>query len=166
MIDPAILRPGRLDVKIKIERPNAQAARDIFAKYLNALVPFDAELLETHNGDVEFVIATLIEQAVHKLYATNVSSEFLEVTYANGERETLYFKDFVSGAMIESIVSRAKKMGIKRQLADGTAGITLDHLLTACDDGKKGERIVFMRTLIRQNGGLSGRAIDSPHADL
>ena len=183
MIDPAILRPGRLDVKIKIERPDAHAARDIYSKYLTNQIPLHADDLEAHNGDADFTVSSMIERIVEHMYATSPDNEFLEVTYANGEREVLYFKDFASGAMIESIVSRAKKSAIKNQIAHGIGGITYQHLVDACaaefrenedlpnttnpDDwarisGKKGERIIFMRTLIRDTpDGHGGRSLDT-----
>ena len=183
MIDPAILRPGRLDVKIKIERPDAQAAIDIFAKYLTNDLPLaDADLAE-HGNDPKRTTAAMINRVVEEMYATTSENEFLEVTYANGDKEVLYFKDFSSGAMIENIVSRAKKAAIKSFLTVGQKGITIEHLLQACLDefhenedlpnttnpddwsrisGKKGDRIVFMRTLIHdKKGNDSGRSIDA-----
>ena len=182
MIDPAILRPGRLDVKIKIERPNAQAAKEIFAKYLNVHVPVHQDEINKAQGNITEAIKMLIASVVARMYDTSVNSAFLEVTYANGDREVLYFKDFSSGAMIENIVARAKKLAIKEQLLNGQPGIRETHLLEACaqefrenedlpnttnpDDwakisGKKGERIVYMRTLIQtENGVTEGRTID------
>lgn len=183
MIDPAILRPGRLDVKIKIERPDAQSAIEIFSKYLTAEVPLNAADLATHGNDAKATADAMIQAVVAEMYATNAKNEFLEVTYANGDKETLYFKDFSSGAMIENIVNRAKKDAIKSFLTVGEKGIRVEHLLQACLDefhenedlpnttnpddwarisGKKGERIVFMRTLIQsKDGGESGRTIDT-----
>ncbi len=183
MIDPAILRPGRLDVKIKIERPDASAAREIFALYLSRNIPIHADEIAKHGGDRDKAVEALINATVDYMYATDSNNEFLEVTYANGDKEILYFKDFSSGAMIENIVSRAKKDAIKSLLADGQAGITLDHLLDSCaeefrenedlpnttnpDDwarisGKKGDRIVFMRTLIHhETSSDTGMAIDA-----
>ena len=183
MIDPAILRPGRLDVKIKIERPDAQSAIEIFSKYLTSEVPLNAEDLAKHGNDAQATADAMIQAVVAEMYATNSKNEFLEVTYANGDKETLYFKDFSSGAMIENIVNRAKKYAIKSFLILGEKGIRIEHLLQACLDefhenedlpnttnpddwarisGKKGERIVFMRTLIQsKDGGESGRTIDT-----
>lgn len=183
MIDPAILRPGRLDVKIKIERPDASSATEIFNKYLTAEVPLHSEDLAQHGNDASATAKAMIDVVVAEMYATNSKNEFLEVTYANGDKETLYFKDFSSGAMIENIVNRAKKDAIKSFLTVGEKGIRIEHLLQACLDefhenedlpnttnpddwarisGKKGERIVFMRTLIQsKDGGESGRTIDT-----
>ena len=182
MIDPAILRPGRLDVKIKIERPTATAAREIFRIYLTPDLPIHTSALATH-GDAAKAVSQMTDDLVDEMFSTVPANEFLEVTYANGEKETLYFKDFSSGAMIENIVARAKKDAIKNFLATGESGIKYEHLQQAAraefrenedlpnttnpDDwarisGKKGERIVFMRTLIQdEQGGESGRTIDT-----
>ncbi len=183
MIDPAILRPGRLDVKIKIERPDAEAAREIFAKYLTADLPLHADDVAEHDDDPQATVEAMIVQAVERMYAESEENEFLEVTYASGDKEVLYFKDFSSGAMIQNIVDRAKKTAIKELLATGHKGIRVEHLLTACveefkenedlptttnpDDwarisGKKGERIVFIRTIVQGKGGKeSGRTIET-----
>ena len=183
MIDPAILRPGRLDVKIKIERPDGPAANDIFKIYLTTDVPLHPDAIASHGGDSSALITSMIDSVVERTYALTSENEFLEVTYANGDKEVLYFKDFMSGAMIENIVSRAKKAALKAELETGVRGITLDQLMTACYDefrenedlpnttnpddwarisGKKGERIAFMRTLIHGNVGVeSGRSIDT-----
>jgi proteasome-associated ATPase len=183
MIDPAILRPGRLDVKIKIERPDAQAAIDIFGKYLTTDLPLSKVDLAEHGNDAHATTTAMIQRVVEEMYSTTPNNEFLEVTYANGDKEVLYFKDFSSGAMIENIVSRAKKAAIKSFLTVGEKGITIEHLLQACLDefhenedlpnttnpddwsrisGKKGDRIVFMRTLIHgKKGDDSGRSIDT-----
>jgi proteasome-associated ATPase len=181
MIDPAILRPGRLDVKIKVDRPDARAARDIFAIYLHERLPLADPFVAAHDGDRAAAVRELIDRTVEKMYASDADNEFLEVTYANGEKEVLYFKDFNSGAMIESVVARAKKLAIKRLLATGQRGLTTDDLLTAIreefrenedlpnttnpDDwarisGKKGERIVYVRTLI-SGDAHPGRAIEN-----
>jgi proteasome-associated ATPase len=181
MIDPAILRPGRLDVKIKIERPDAEAAKDIFSKYLTSSLPLSHEVLDKGDGDRELSLHRMIVESVERMYSEAEENRFLEVTYANGDKEVLYFKDFNSGAMIENIVSRAKKMAIKRFLETGEKGIKPNDLFHAVTDefkenedlpnttnpddwarisGKKGERIVYVRTLI---GGASkdlGRAIE------
>jgi proteasome-associated ATPase len=183
MIDPAILRPGRLDVKIKIERPDIQAAREILAKYLTEDLPIHPSDLIEHNQDKSKAIHSMIDEAVNKMYAESEENRFIEVTYANGDREVLYFKDFNSGAMLENIVSRAKKEAIKQFLATGIKGIQVSHLINACyeefkenedlpnstnpDDwarisGKKGERIVFLRTLIQSKQGEEpGRSIET-----
>jgi proteasome-associated ATPase len=169
LIDPAILRPGRLDVKIKIERPDKAAAADIFEKYLTPEVPLHASETRQHGGDLPATVVRLIASTAEEMYALRDENRFLEVTYANGDKEILYFKDFASGAMIESIVRRAKKLALKRYIATGEKGITLDDLLTAVheefkenedlpnttnpDDwakiaGKKGERIVYVKPLM------------------
>ncbi len=183
MIDPAILRPGRLDVKIKIERPDAQAAADIFAKYLTPDLPLSADDLAEYGGSPDATCAAMIQAAVERMYSESEENRFLEVTYANGDKEVLYFKDFNSGAMIQNIVDRAKKMAIKDFLDTGNKGLRVQHLLSACVDefrenedlpnttnpddwarisGKKGERIVFIRTLVRgKSGDDQGRSIDT-----
>ncbi len=183
MIDPAILRPGRLDVKIKIERPDAESARDIFTKYLTPALPLHADDLAEHAGDRPATSAAMIQRAVERMYSESEDNRFLEVTYANGDKEILYFKDFNSGAMIENIVARAKKSAIKEFLDTGVKGIRVQHLLVACIDefkenedlpnttnpddwarisGKKGERIVFIRTLVQgKQGTEAGRSIES-----
>lgn len=180
MIDPAILRPGRLDVKIKIDRPDAAAAREIFAKYLTAGLPIHADEIERH-GSAQDACAAMIDGAVDLMYSDAPENEFLEVTYVNGDREILYFRDFSSGAMIENIVSRAKKSAIKDFIAGEGKGIRGPHLIAACLDefrenedlpnttnpddwarvsGKKGERIVYIRTLVHGGApGDSGRSI-------
>ncbi|MGY1603917.1 proteasome ATPase [Geodermatophilus sp. SYSU D00815] len=182
MIDPAILRPGRLDVKIKIERPDAEAARDIFSKYLTTGLPLHPDDLAEHGGNRDATIAAMIQRTVERMYTESEENRFLEVTYANGDKEVLYFKDFNSGAMLQNIVDRAKKMAIKENLETGTPGLRVGHLMQACLDefkenedlpnttnpddwarisGKKGERIVYIRTLISGKGNESGRAIDT-----
>jgi len=182
MIDPAILRPGRLDVKIKIERPDAEAARDIFSKYLITDLPIHADDLAEHAGNRVACVQAMIQSTVERMYTELEENRFLEVTYANGDKEILYFKDFNSGAMIQNIVDRAKKMAIKDWLDTAQKGLRVQHLLTACIDefkenedlpnttnpddwarisGKKGERIVYIRTLISGKGSESGRAIDT-----
>jgi proteasome-associated ATPase len=183
MIDPAILRPGRLDVKIKIQRPDAQAAAAIFSKYLTSDLPLHEEDLAEHGGDRDATTVDMISRAVERMYTDYDENRFLEVTYANGDKEILYFKDFNSGAMIENIVARAKKSAIKDYLTLGQRGIRVQHLLDACIDefrenedlpnttnpddwarisGKKGERIVFIRTLIEgKKGSEPGRSIST-----
>ena len=183
MIDPAILRPGRLDVKIKIERPDAESARDILSKYLTPNLPLHPEDLAEHGGSPEATCAAMIQRAVERMYAESEENRFLEVTYANGDKEILYFKDFNSGAMLENIVARAKKMAIKDFLDTGQKGLRVQHILSACVDefrenedlpnttnpddwarisGKKGERIVFIRTLVQgKQGTEAGRSIDT-----
>ena len=183
MIDPAILRPGRLDVKIKIERPDAEAAREIFSKYLVPELPIHVDDLAENGGDARAACQAMIQRAVERMYSPAEENQFLEVTYANGDKEILYFKDFNSGAMIENIVSRAKKSAIKDFLDLGEKGVRVQHLLSACVDefrenedlpnttnpddwarisGKKGERIVFIRTLIQgKKGAEPGRSIEN-----
>jgi proteasome-associated ATPase len=184
LIDPAILRPGRLDVKIKIERPNEVAAAQIFARYLTADLPLDGDAVqELGGGDASKCVQAMIERTVDEMYRSDRENEFLEVTYQNGDKEIMYFKDFASGAMIENIVRRAKKLAIKRHLADGGKGIRLDDLVqsihqeykehedlpntTNPDDwakisGKKGERIVYVRTIVNRDDGSAtgGRSIE------
>ena len=129
LIDPAILRPGRLDVKIKIERPDEVAASHIFSRYLTEELPIDAELVETlGGGDRNKAVLGMIDAAVASMYGDDERNRFLEVTYQNGDKEVLYFRDFASGAMVENIVRRAKKLAIKRQLAGGSRGIQTDDL--------------------------------------
>jgi len=183
MIDPAILRPGRLDVKIKIQRPDAEAARDIFTKYLTEELPLHPDDLDANGGSRSECVAAMIQRTVERMYSETEENQFLEVTYANGDKEILYFKDFNSGAMIQNIVDRAKKSAIKNLLDFGQRGIRLEHLLGACVDefkenedlpnttnpddwarisGKKGERIVYIRTIIPGKQGTEpGRSIDT-----
>ncbi|MYV57463.1 proteasome ATPase [Streptomyces sp. NBC_01317] len=183
MIDPAILRPGRLDVKIKIERPDAEAAKDIFAKYLKSSLPLHADDLSEHHNSRDDAVHGMIQTVVERMYTESEENRFLEVTYANGDKEVLYFKDFNSGAMIQNIVDRSKKMAIKDFLDHNQKGLRVSHLLQACVDefkenedlpnttnpddwarisGKKGERIVFIRTLVTgKQGADTGRSIDT-----
>ncbi|MET9483004.1 MULTISPECIES: proteasome ATPase [Streptomyces] len=183
MIDPAILRPGRLDVKIKIERPDAEAAKDIFAKYLKSSLPLHADDLSEHHDSRDDAVHGMIQTVVERMYTESEENRFLEVTYANGDKEVLYFKDFNSGAMIQNIVDRSKKMAIKDFLDHNQKGLRVSHLLQACVDefkenedlpnttnpddwarisGKKGERIVFIRTLVTgKQGADTGRSIDT-----
>jgi proteasome-associated ATPase len=178
LIDPAILRPGRLDVKIKIQRPNEQSANSIFSTYLMTDLPLDAlEIDELGGGDPQKAVTVMIERTVEEMYREDEDNRFLEVTYQNGDKEVMHFKDFSSGAMIENIVRRAKKNAIKRSIATGSEGIRLDDLLVSVrqefrehedlpnttnpDDwakiaGKKGERIVFIRTLIANKDDFEG----------
>ncbi len=174
LLDPAVLRPGRLDIKIKIDRPTAEGAKDIFAKYLTPDLPIAPSELEPFGNDGEKTVQHLIDQAIDEMYATTEENKFIEVTYARGERDILYFKDFVSGAMIENIVSRAKKMAIKRLISsDGKEkGMTFDNLKSAIQEeykenedlpnttnpddwakisGRKGEKIVNIRALVNES---------------
>jgi proteasome-associated ATPase len=183
LIDPAILRPGRLDVKIRINRPDTAAAREIFRIYISEETPLDPVALKEHDGDKTKLIGAYIEATVDAMYAESDENRFLEVTYASGDREVLYFKDFASGAMIENIVRRAKKDAIKRQIAGGEPGVRLSDLTAAIkqefreqedlpnttnpDDwarvsGKKGERIVHVRTLV--DGDDESRLIEKVSA--
>jgi proteasome-associated ATPase len=176
LIDPAILRPGRLDVKIKIERPDQDAARQIFGRYLSEDLPI-AEDETAKAGGRSKAIDAMIDAAVDRMYSGDDENRFLEVTYQNGDKEVLFFKDFASGAMIENVVRRSKKMSIKRQISGGTRGISSTDLVDAIrqeyrehedlpnttnpDDwakisGKKGERIVFVRTLLADDDGSGG----------
>ncbi|NNN02176.1 MAG: proteasome ATPase [Acidimicrobiaceae bacterium] len=172
LIDPAILRPGRLDVKIKIERPDAEAAAQIFQRYLPTTLPIDeSSISDLGGGDRLKAIRVMIEETVSDMYRIDDENRFLEVTYQGGDKEVLYFKDFASGAMIENVVRRAKKLAVKREIAKGSRGVRLNDLTesirqeyrenedlpntTNPDDwarisGKKGERIIFIRTLINR----------------
>ncbi|QIS19834.1 proteasome ATPase [Nocardia terpenica] len=182
MIDPAILRPGRLDVKIKIERPDAEAAQDIFSKYLTEGLPLHADDITEFGGDRTKCVKTMIERVVDRMYAESEDNRFLEVTYANGDKEVLYFKDFNSGAMIQNIVDRSKKYAIKSVLETGNPGLRIQHLFDSIVDefsenedlpnttnpddwarisGKKGERIVYIRTLVTGKNASASRAIDT-----
>src|ERR1700739_1628325 len=182
MIDPAILRPGRLDVKIKIERPDAESAQDIFSKYLVEALPVHADDLAEFDGDRSACIKAMIEKVVDRMYAEIDDNRFLEVTYANGDKEVMYFKDFNSGAMIQNVVDRAKKNAIKSVLETGQPGLRIQHLLDSIVDefaenedlpnttnpddwarisGKKGERIVYIRTLVTGKSSSASRAIDT-----
>ena len=183
LIDPAILRPGRLDVKIRIDRPDDSAARQIFKRYLTNEVPISQTEIGKHGDSIDEAISAMIEQTVTEMYRQDDANRFLEVTYQNGDRDVMYFKDFASGAMIENIVRRAKKLAIKRLIAGGERGVSTEDLTmsirqefkehedlpntTNPDDwakisGKKGERIVFIRTLVRNTTESSsgGRAIE------
>jgi proteasome-associated ATPase len=182
MIDPAILRPGRLDVKIKIERPDAEAAKDIFSKYVLTDLPLHPDDLTEHGASRQATVEAMIQRVVERMYTETEENRFLEVTYANGDKEVLYFKDFNSGAMIENIVDRAKKMAIKEFLETGQKGLRVAHLLASCVDefkenedlpnttnpddwarisGKKGERIVYVRTLLTEDREVhGGRSIE------
>jgi proteasome-associated ATPase len=181
MIDPAILRPGRLDVKIKIERPDSKQARDIMSKYLNPDVPVHDDEISSAGGEKIRAIAHMIERTIDSMYEPSEDNRFLEVTYQSGDKEVLYFKDFNSGAMIENIVRRAKKEAIKRFLQSGQKGIKNDDLIRAIRDefkenedlpnttnpddwarisGKKGERIVYVRTLLGEGKEASGRQVE------
>jgi proteasome-associated ATPase len=176
LIDPAILRPGRLDVKIKIERPDEESAAKIFRQYLTPTLPLADEETARFGGP-EKAVEGMIAAAVDDMYATDDTNRFLEVTYQNGDKEILFFKDFSSGAMIENIVRRAKKLSIKRQIESGEKGISTRDLLdsirqefrehedlpntTNPDDwakisGKKGERIVFVRTILAEGDVAHG----------
>jgi proteasome-associated ATPase len=169
LIDPAVLRPGRLDLKVKVNRPDANSARQIFRVYLTEDLPFHQSVVDEYQGDLKRAASTLIDKLIDRMYATGEENKFLEVTYAKGEREIFYFKDFASGAMIENIVARAKRKAVKRQIDSGERGIRLDDLIEAYteefkenedlpnttnpDDwarisGRKGERIINVRTLM------------------
>jgi len=169
LIDPAVLRPGRLDLKVKVHRPNAKAAREIFAKYLTTDLPFHQTAQEKYGSDVQKIVDGMIDGTIDHMYQTTEENKFLEVTYAKGEREIFYFKDFASGAMIENIVARAKKRAVKRFIDDRERGILIEDLIESVNDefkenedlpnttnpddwarisGRKGERIINVRTLM------------------
>jgi proteasome-associated ATPase len=182
LIDPAILRPGRLDVKIKIDRPDKESAHMIFAQYMTSELPIASDVIEElGGGDIDKAVRAMVEQAVTDMYLEDPRNEFLEITYQNGDKEVTYFKDFSSGAMIENIVRRAKKLAIKRLIETGVRGMRPEDLTesvfqefkehedlpntTNPDDwakisGRKGERIVFVRTLIDRDANVGGRSID------
>ncbi|POH73341.1 proteasome ATPase [Arthrobacter glacialis] len=182
MIDPAILRPGRLDVKVKIQRPDVEAAADIFAKYVTTALPFHADDVAANNGSLQETVDAMIQRTVEAMYATDKSNEYLEVTYANGDTEMLYFKDFNSGAVIQNVVDRAKKYAIKDLLTHAEKGIRIEHMLRAVVDefrehedmpnttnpddwarisGKKGERITYIRTIVQsKEGQVPGKTLE------
>ena len=180
LIDPAVLRPGRLDVKIKIDRPDKTAAKDIFSKYLASDLPWHQDELSRDGGDPIKVAERLIGVTVEAMYALTEENQYLEVTYGNGDKETFYFKDFSSGALIEGVVSRAKKYAIKRLLASGERGIKAEDLIKAVRDefkehedlpnttnpddwakiaGKKADKIVHVRTITA--GSQESRRIET-----
>ncbi len=180
LIDPAVLRAGRLDVKVKVGRPDAAAARDIFSKYVSTDLPFADDELARHGGDRQALVERLTNLTVETMYASTEENKFIEVTYANGEKEILYFKDFASGALIEGIVSRAKKFAVKRAIAQEGTGLRSDDLVRAIreefkehedlpnttnpDDwakvaGKKGEKIIHIRTI--SGGPAESRQIET-----
>jgi proteasome-associated ATPase len=183
MIDPAILRPGRLDVKVKIQRPDAEAAADIFNKYITTDLPFHETDLAEHDGDVQATVDAMVQRTVEAMYSTEKSNEYLEVTYANGDTEMLYFKDFNSGAVVQNVVDRAKKYAIKDLLTLHQKGLRIEHLLRAVVDefrehedmpnttnpddwarisGKKGERITYIRTIVQGKAGQEpGKSIET-----
>ena len=185
MIDPAILRPGRLDVKVKIHRPDAEAAADIFAKYVTTSLPFHADDLAANHGSLQETVEAMIQRTVEAMYTTDKSNEYLEVTYANGDTEMLYFKDFNSGAVIQNVVDRAKKYAIKDLLTHNEKGIRIEHMLRAVVDefrehedmpnttnpddwarisGKKGERITYIRTIVQsKEGQVPGKTLETVH---
>ncbi len=171
LIDPAVLRPGRLDLKIKVNRPDGDAAREIFSKYLTPDLPFHESAMKEYGNNPEKIVSGMIENTITRMYATTDENKFLEVTYAKGEREIFYFKDFSSGAMIENIVARAKKKAVKRLIEHQIRGIKADDIIESVNDefkenedlpnttnpddwarisGRKGERIINVRTLMTQ----------------
>ena len=164
LIDPAILRPGRLDVKIRVDRPNRNAAQQILLRYLSNDLPFGEECQ----------IADIVELTIDRIFAETAENRFLEITYQNGEKEELLYKDFLSGAMLENIVRRAKKKAIKRRIDGGDGGIITSDLISSVADefvehedlpnttnpddwakisGRKGERIVYIRTITTHGDG-------------
>jgi proteasome-associated ATPase len=169
LIDPAVLRPGRLDLKIKVHRPDIDAAREIFSKYLLDDLPYHEDSVAKYGSDPAKITSGMIEHVIEQMYETTEENKFLEVTYAKGEREIFYFKDFASGAMIENIVARAKGKAVKRLIDHGERGIKLEDLVESVNDefkenedlpnttnpddwarisGRKGERIINVRTLM------------------
>jgi proteasome-associated ATPase len=169
LIDPAVLRPGRLDLKVKVHRPDRKGAREIFLKYLAPTLPLHRDAKIKFGEDPGACVRGMIDSVIETMYAENDENKFLEVTYAKGEREIFFFKDFSSGAMIKNIIDRAKKKAVKKQILDQEPGIHLDYILEAVreefkenedlpnttnpDDwarisGRKGEKIINVRTLI------------------
>jgi proteasome-associated ATPase len=169
LIDPAVLRPGRLDLKIKVQRPDAKAAAEIFSKYLLSELPFHETARKDYGDDPKKIVSGMIADTIERMYKTSEENKFLEVTYAKGEREIFYFKDFASGAMIQNIVSRAKKRAVKRTIEKQERGIKLEDLIESVNEefkenedlpnttnpddwarisGRKGERIINVRTLM------------------
>jgi proteasome-associated ATPase len=169
LIDPAVLRPGRLDLKIKVHRPDAKAAHEIFSKYLTPDLPFHASAIEKYGDNLQDVVDGMIKATIHRMYETSEENKFLEVTYAKGEREIFYFKDFASGAMIENIIARSKKRAVKRFIENKEHGIKFEDIIESVNDefkenedlpnttnpddwarisGRKGERIINVRTLM------------------
>ncbi|GDX19828.1 proteasome-associated ATPase [Actinomycetes bacterium] len=158
LIDPAILRPGRLDVKIRVDRPNRDAAQQILLRYLSDDLPY-GEGSQIHD---------IVDLAIDRIFAESAENRFLEITYQNGGKEELFYKDFLSGAMLENIVRRTKKKAIKRRIEGGDGGIITADLISSIGDeflehedlpnttnpddwakisGRKGERIVYIRTI-------------------
>ena len=150
---------------------------------LIAELPLHEEDLAEHGNNRDGTVAAMIQRTVERMYSEIEENRFLEVTYANGDKEVLYFKDFNSGAMIQNIVDRAKKMAIKQFLESGQKGLRIAHLLNAILDefkenedlpnttnpddwarisGKKGERIVYVRTLLGDDG--DGRQVERVNA--
>jgi len=169
LIDPAVLRPGRLDLKIKVNRPDAAAAHEIFSKYLTADLPFHPSAFAKYGNDLKDVVNGMIAETIHRMYESSEENKFLEVTYAKGEREIFYFKDFASGAMIENIIARSKKKAVKRFIENQERGIKFEDIIESVNDefkenedlpnttnpddwarisGRKGERIINVRTLM------------------
>ena len=164
LIDPAILRPGRLDVKIRVDRPNRNASQQILLRYLSDDLPFG------EGCQIDDIVSLTID----RIFADTVENRFLEITYQNGEKEELFYKDFLSGAMLENIVRRAKKKAIKRRIDGGDGGIITSDLIDSVVDeflehedlpnttnpddwakisGRKGERIVYIRTITAHGDG-------------
>jgi proteasome-associated ATPase len=177
MIDPAILRPGRLDVKIRVDRPDRAAAREILGLSLTAHLPLDGRLLAEHSGDRDAAVERLVDTAVARVYDESISGEFLEVRYAGGGTEVLHFHDFSSGAMLASIVARAKRRAVKRQvagLADGVGLIDIEGAVLeefrenedlpstsspedwARISGRRGEAVVAIRPLASARSAGAG----------
>ncbi len=176
MIDPAILRPGRLDVKIRVNRPDRDAARAILRLVISESVPLDPALLESHHGDRDAAVSALVETTLSSVYDEDAESEFLEVRYASGATEMLHFHDFSSGAMLANIAARAKRLAVKRQSVGLGEGLRASDLIAAVreeyrenedlpgtanpDDwarvtGRRGETIIAVRPLSRSTSSVS-----------
>ncbi|GAA2824641.1 proteasome ATPase [Kitasatospora sp. CM 4170] len=182
MIDPAVLRPGRLDLKIRIDRPDYKGAREILSKHLRPDEPIHPDDLDAYNGDTAAALDNMINLTIDYIYSNDASNEFLEVRYENNEREILYFSDFSSGATIRNIVDRAKMFEITRYLdGRGPLGLSARDLLRAAADeirsiedltsstnpddwarisGRKGEKISYVRTMTRHGSRLAGRSVE------
>jgi proteasome-associated ATPase len=187
MIDPAILRAGRLDVKINIGRPNATAAREIFTKFITPDLPLHPDDMSAHRQNAPQTRQNMINRVVDLMYGEGEPNRFVEVTYESGHKEVIYFSHFSSGAVIRNVVNRAKLLAVLRHLSGGPKGLGVQDLLRAAmeeiraaedlanrtspDDwarlaGARGERLTFVRTLRKVDGEYSGRALDIPRGNF
>ena len=146
LIDPAILRPGRIDRKIKVKRPDKAAALDIFGIYMTTELPVHPEALDAHQGDAAAAVRAMLERANEELFAHREDTAFLEVTLRSGRRDILHRGDLASGAIIASIVQRAKESAIKRAIATGVEGGISAEDLTEAVVTEYGENEIFPPT--------------------